>query len=371
MAVPALAARGGSSLRAAVIGHTGRGNFGHGLESIFRGRPGIELVAVVDPVDEARARTVAATGAARGYADYREMLREERPHLVSIGMRHADQHLEIGLACLRAGAHLYVEKPFVRDAAEGDELLAEAGARGVKIAVAHTVRMHPGVVALRQAVREGMLGDLREVRAWGKQDHRAGGEDMMVLGSHLFDLMRMFCGDPEWVSATVLAEGRDIRREDRRLTEDNVGWVAGDRVTATFGFADGLCATFTSDGRLRETLGPWGLELLGSRGEARVIADVPPHGFVRSTGGWSAEGIREEWRPVEPASLRNPPGRNPGPVGDWLEAISEDREPECSGRNGAWAVEMVMGVYASALARRRVAFPLEERGHPLGDARKG
>src|SRR5690606_6329040 len=126
-----------------------------------------------------------------------------------------------------------------------------------------------------------------------------------------------------------LAEGRDIRREDRRLTEDNVGWVAGDSVTATIGFADGLCATFTSDGRLRETLGPWGLELLGSRGEARVIADVPPHGFVRSTGGWSAEGIREEWRPVEPASLRNPPGRNPGPVGDWLEAISEDREPEC------------------------------------------
>ncbi len=32
-----------------------------------------------------------------------------------------------------------------------------------------------------------MLGDLLEIRSHGKQDHRAGGEDLVVLGVHLFD----------------------------------------------------------------------------------------------------------------------------------------------------------------------------------------
>ena len=63
--------------------------------------------------------------------------------------------------------------------------------------------------------------------------------------------------------------------------------------------------------------------------------------------------------------MKSPPAHNPGPVGDWLDAIARDREPECSGRNGAWAVEMAMGVYRSALSSGRVGFPLKERKHPL------
>ena len=52
-----------------------------------------------------------------------------------------------------------------------------------------------------------------------------------------------------------------------------------------------------------------------------------------------------------------------------IEAIREGREPECSGRNGAWAVEMVSGVYASALHGGWAEFPLAGRGHPLGQGR--
>lgn len=53
-------------------------------------------------------------------------------------------------------------------------------------------------------------------------------------------------------------------------------------------------------------------------------------------------------------------------VDDWLEAIRVGREPECSARNAAWAVEMVMAVYWSSLGRREVRFPLPDRAHPLG-----
>src|SRR5207247_10125186 len=127
-------------------------------------------------------------GAPRSYADYSEMLERERPDLVSVAMRDADQHHAIALSGLRVGAHVYCEKPFTIAPVEADELIAEAGNRGLKIAVAHTMRMMPVIVRFRQAVVDGLLGDLVELHAFGKQDTRAGGEDMMVLGSHLFDL---------------------------------------------------------------------------------------------------------------------------------------------------------------------------------------
>jgi predicted dehydrogenase len=354
----------GVPLRAAVIGHTGRGDYGHGLEAIFANRPGIELVALADPDAGGRARTATKIGAPRSYADYRELLEKERPQLVSIAMRQSDQHHGIALAALKAGAHLYCEKPFTTTPAESDELLAEAARRGLKIAVAHTLRLMPSFRRLRTALAEGLLGDLIEMRAFGKQDSRAGGEDMMVLGTHLFDLMRMLAGDPLWCSARVLWQGRDIVASDGRLVNDNVGLVAGDEVFAQFGFARGVNATFTSTAKLRETTGNWGIEIFGSKGAARINCDVSPNVFVRRAAAWKAEGKTDRWEPLD-ATATKPAAPNAGPVGDWLEAIRDNREPECSGRNGAWAVEMVFAVYRAALDSRRAAFPLADRRHPL------
>ena len=352
-------------LKAAVIGHTGRGDYGHGLEGIFANRPQIELAALADPDAEGRRQTAWKTGAARAYADYHEMLAKERPSLVSLAMRQADQHHAIGLEVLRAGAHLYCEKPFTTTPAEADELLAEANRRGLKIAVAHSMRMMPAILRLKQALAEGLIGDLAEVRAYGKQDSRAGGEDMMVLGSHLFDLLRLFLGDPLWCSARVLWRGRDITRTDGRLVNDNVGPVAGDHVFAQFAFGRELNATFSSTAGLRETVGHWGIEFYGSKGVARILCDLAPNVFIRRSTPWKAEGRTDDWKMLDPALAKGPAPHNAGPVGDWLEAIAQNREPECSGRNGAWAVEMVMAVYQAALSGKRISFPLVERRHPL------
>jgi len=363
--IPGLPAESGAKLKAAVIGHTGRGDYGHGLDGIFSNRPEVEVVALADPDPEGRAQTAAKIAAPRGYADYREMLEKERPNLVSIAMRQADVHHAIAMAALRTDAHLYCEKPFVTAPNESDELLAEAGQRGRKVAVAHTMRMMPVVVRLKQAVEEGLIGEMQELRAFGKQDARAGGEDMMVLGSHLFDLMRLFLGDPLWCTARVLWQGRDIAPADRRLVKDNVGYVAGDEVFAQFAFPKGVNATFTSAGRLRETVGHWGIEFFASKGAARINCDIAPNVFVRRATGWTSEGKTDAWEPLDVSLVKSPPPQNLGPVGDWLDAIAKNREPECSGRNGAWAVEMVMGVYQAALSGKRVQFPLIVRGHPL------
>lgn len=360
-----LAGEPGAKLKAAVIGHTGRGDYGHGLEGIFSNRLDVEVVALADPDSEGRAKTAAKIGAPRSYADYREMLEKERPGLISIAMRHADQHHAIALAALRAGAHIYCEKPFVTAPNESDGLLAEADKGGRKIAVAHTMRMMPVVVLLKQAIAEGLIGDVQELRAFGKQDARAGGEDMMVLGSHLFDLLRLFLGDPLWCTARVLWQGRDIATADRRLVKDNVGYVAGDEVFAQFAFAKGVNATFTSAAKLRETVEHWGIEFFGSKGAARINCDIAPNVFVLRSTGWKSTVKTDAWEPLDVSLVKSQPPHNLGPAGDWLDAIAKNREPECSGRNGAWAVEMVMGIYQAALSGKRVSFPLSVRSHAL------
>src|SRR5262249_6193812 len=63
--------------RAAIIGHTGRGDYGHEWDTAWSGFDSIEVAAVADPVDHGRQKAMERSAAKRGYRDYREMLRKE------------------------------------------------------------------------------------------------------------------------------------------------------------------------------------------------------------------------------------------------------------------------------------------------------
>jgi predicted dehydrogenase len=358
--------------RAAIIGHTGHGNYGHELDLIFKGRENIEVVAAADPDPAGRAKAAARTNALRQFADYREMLEKEKPQLVCIAPRWTDQHYAMGMAALRTGAHVYMEKPISRTLTEADELVTVAARAGLKIAVAHQMRLAPNILALKQAVDSGLIGDLLELRAHGKQDHRAGGEDLVVLGVHLFDLMRFFAGDPLWCSARILQKGEEITLRHAHAATEDIGPVVGDEIMAEFAFPRGVHATFTSRARNRETAGPWGMELIGSRGAVKVLTEMIPGIYVLKSSGWTAQGKTNEWRSWDQdptlrlgEAERGFSSANKRVVDDWLAAIEENREPVCSGAAAMRALEMAMAIFASGLARHRVGLPLKERKHPL------
>ena len=62
----------GKQYKAVLIGHTGQGNYGHGLDMVYSDMPEVDVVAVADPDPEGLAAAVQRTGATRPYADYRE-----------------------------------------------------------------------------------------------------------------------------------------------------------------------------------------------------------------------------------------------------------------------------------------------------------
>lgn len=363
---------GGQKLRAAIIGHTGRGDYGHSHDTIFSGRENITVVAVADADEAGRAKATVRVGALRSYADYHEMLKQEKPQLVSITPRWTDRHHDMAAAALNIGAHVYLEKPITQTLAEADDLLTTASRAGLRIAVAHQMRLAPNVLFLVQRLAEGLIGELLEIRACGKQDKRAGGEDLIVLGVHEFDLMRFFAGDPLWCSARVMQEGREITLRDAHAATENIGPVAGDDIVAQFTFPNGVNASFTSRARNRAVAEHWNMEFIGTKGTVKILMDIAPRVYALKGGSWTAQGKTNEWRPLDndptlglTASEMSVVRANQRVVDDWLAAIMENRDPICSGYAGMKALEMAMAVFAAGLARQRVEFPLKNRSHPL------
>jgi predicted dehydrogenase len=365
----ALAAPARKQYRAAVIGHTGRGNYGHDWDRAWTGLPGVEVVAVADPDGAGRKAAAARSGAAREYRDYREMLAREKPDLVSICPRWLDQRLEMVTAAAEARAHILLEKPFAQNLEEADRMVAAAARGGVKIQVAHTARPHPVTVQVRRLVEDGAIGELMEIRARGKEDARAGGEDLMVLGTHCFDLMRYFAGDPQWVFAHVTEQGREVRPGMARKPTEPIGPVAGDDITAVFRFDKGLDGHFGSRRSDVRSGSRFGMTLCGSKGLIFLPLTTVPNDAAQilrtESWAWAKAG---NWERIEPPPEGKPAARiaaNHRMALDLIDAIEKGREPVCSARDGLWAIEMVMGVYQSQFAGGRVPFPLRDRRHPL------
>jgi predicted dehydrogenase len=307
---------GRKNWRAAIIGATGHGDYGHALDTAFEGVEGVQVVAVADPNPAGRARAAERSKALQQYADYRQMLAREKPGLVVIAPRWSEQHFAMAMAALENGAHVLTEKPFTVSLAESDKLLSFANRKNLKISVAHQMRLAPNIVHLRRAFADGFIGELLQIRAWGKQDSRAGGEDMLVLGTHIFDMMRLFAGEAISCTSQVFARSRPITREDAVNATEGIGPVAGDEIEGQFQFERGVTASFASRGRLRETLGPWAVELWCSKGAVRILMDIDPIVLQRRRQAPSPLSVVDEWThlPGDPTITLSADQRGFGPA---------------------------------------------------------
>lgn len=363
-------------LKAAIIGHTGAGDYGHGIERVFKGMMDVAVVAVADPDEAGRAKAKAACGAARDYADYRVMLGKEKPDLVAIGPRWATEHHAMSMAALEAGAHLYLEKPFTITLAEADDILRLAKTKQRRVAVAHVTRLAPTVLRLDKALREGLIGDVLEIHTVGKMGSRSGGQDMMVLGLHVFDLARLFGGEVQWCQARMRHLGKVANIADAKESpSDKVGPVVGDDIFASFAMDSGVNVTFRSRVGLEKAAGPFGMEIIGTRGIVRLNSGFAPGISLLKEPNRAPTTRVENWQDwtggVDPATettyegLTGYDASHRRVVRDWLNAIDEKREPLGSGERAMKAIEMAHGVFQAGITGQRVEFPLVKRTHPL------
>ena len=364
--------------RVAVMGHTGQGNYGHGIDLVWSCFDDISIAAVADADAAGRAAAAKRIGAAHAYADYREMLRRETPDLVAVGPRTLLERERMVLAAAEVGAHIFSEKPFARSPLEADHMVEAVRKRHLKLQVAHQMRVSPYMLRAKAMVDAGEIGDVQEVRTRGKEDKRAGGEDLMVLGPHLFDMMRFFLGDPKWVMAHVTRNGEELAPQHVTQATEPIGPVAGNQISATYAFGNGVQAYFASRASAQTDPLRFGMWLYGSKGVLFLPMAIYPEGglFHLPSPSWLPDS-GAQWKRVEVAldparqALATRAGHqaaNALLVSDLLQSIEHNRKPCCNEEDGRWTIEMVHGVYQSQKSGSRIDFPLKLRSHALEEA---
>lgn len=361
--------------RVGVIGRTGKGDYGHGIDTVWRETDRAKVVAVADENADALVKAKERTGADTAYADFHEMLDREQLDLVAIGPRWLDQHRDMAVAAAEHGCHVYMEKPFCRDLQEADEIVNAFEMRHLKLAIAHQTRWSPPLDVAVREVKNGAIGRVLEIRGRGKEDaRRGGGEDLWVLGSHVLDLMRAFGGDPLSCHAVVTQNGRPVVKSDVSAGNEGIGPLAGDSIHAAYTLPDGVTGHFASIRGAGGTPSRFGIQIFGSEGVLEVLTGHPAECWLLQDPSWSPGRSGQNWVPISSNGIGKPEtlassglhGGNVLAVNNLLDCISRpELQPRCSMYDARWTVEMIAAVFESHRQQSSVSLPLANRGNPL------
>ena len=359
--------------RIGVIGSSGRGNYGHGLDTAWAALPETELVAVADDNAEGLARTAAKLNVSQTFRDYREMMDTAKPDIVAVGPRWVDQHAVMALAAIERGIHVFMEKPLCRTLEEADHLVAACEKHSVKLAVGHPTRYSPKIETIRRLISAGAIGRVLEFRGRGKEDRRGGGEDLWVLGTHVLDMIHALGGTPEWCHAQVFWKGKPVTGADVFEGPEGIGLLAGDEVQAMYGMADGTTAYFSSRRNQAGTPPRYGLQIYGSQGIFELLEATLPSVKYLGDSSWSPGRTDSVWQDVSSAGIGIPEpltgpaysARHTLAIRDLLTAISADVQPRGSVYAGRAVTAMIVSVFESHRMGGPVSFPLQTRVNPL------
>lgn len=370
---------------------------GHGLETAFYGIPNVEIVAHVDSNEKGIDKRMAVTRAKKHYRSVEEMFKHVVPDIVVLTSRLPETHLPSIREVAEKGCNIYCEKPLVSSLQDADEIVNIVKKYKIKLTVAHPRRYDIGYRTMKKFIESGKIGVPLTIHGFSKNDHRGGGEDMLVLGTHILDLFLFMFGKPFNVSGEVYVGGKPFKDQPLTKTVEPIGPTAGDEIFATFRFAKGVHGIYESRRGLysyEKKNYPMGISVIGSEGVLSYhFSDAHPeqqplrfnnHPTSPSKTSFSENIVLKEDLVIPGAlsleeAFGSPKNMNMGPmfaqarrnaVWDLMQAIKEDRQPICNAFEARQVMEMIYGVYTSHLQNQPVAFPLKERTHPLAKFQK-
>lgn len=188
--------------------------------------PEAKIVGLVDPAPGAVQAAMAAfpdLAHVPAFTNYRHALETVRADAAVISSPH-NQHLEHGVACIEAGLHVLMEKPFVVGSANAERFVALARERQLHLAIAYQRHVEGVYMYLHDLVRSGSLGTIQGISAYQAQrwlEATAGqwrqdpvvscGGQLNDSGSHLLDVILWITGmEPESVSAQIDHRGAAV-----------------------------------------------------------------------------------------------------------------------------------------------------------------
>ena len=169
------------------------------------------LRTIAGRTESAVAEAAERFGFARHTTRWQDVIEDPEIDVVDI-CTPGDTHFEIAMAALAAGKHVLCEKPLansVEQSAEMTAAAADAATRGVRSVCGFSYRRTPALAYARQLVREGAVGEIRQIRAhylqdwlsdanspmtWRLDKDQAGSGALGDIGAHIIDLTQWITG---------------------------------------------------------------------------------------------------------------------------------------------------------------------------------
>lgn len=177
----------------------------------------IELDTIADPNLALAQKVADRYGFTKAIASIDELLASD-VDVISLALPNF-LHDEILSKTLKSGKHVFAEKPIGRTPAESAKLRAIAEQSPAITGVGFSFRRLPGLAALAEAVREGLVGEIHTARAWYFADYAAdpngalswrfsqddaGAGALLDIGAHAIDALQFVAGDVKRVDSATL-----------------------------------------------------------------------------------------------------------------------------------------------------------------------
>jgi predicted dehydrogenase len=314
--------------------------------------PGIDVVAVHGENRERTERLAAAHGATP-YEDFDRFL-EHHLDLVAIGSP-SGRHAEQGIAAVRRGLHVLVEKPLDISTDRADALIAAAEAAGVKLGVIFQDRLHPAVVEIKSMIDAGELGSPVMISGrvkwhrppeyyaqsrWRGTAALDGGGALINQAIHTVDLIQWFFGRVGRVYGTTATRLHAIEVEDTAAAVLNF-------TSGAIGTIEAATSVFPGYARR--------LEVAGSEGTVVLEHDRLDRVDLRSGAGGHAVAAGDENASASSPIVADATAHR-RVLEDFINAIRTGAQPMCDGREGRKSVALVQAVYESARTGVPVVF---------------
>lgn len=149
--------------------------------------------------------------------DYRDLLARDDIQILHCCTPN-DAHHDLLMDALRAGKHIYCDKPLCRTVEEAEEVAALARQTDAIHRMTFNYRYVPATLRAKELIEDGFLGQIYQFRfaylhagyvdparprTWRVRMARSGGGAIMDLGVHVFDLVRHLLGDFAEVNARL------------------------------------------------------------------------------------------------------------------------------------------------------------------------
>ena len=212
-------------IRCAVLG-TGHSH-ALGKLNVMRNFPEWDLVGVCEPDASWRdQRQHEESWQGLTWLDEAEVFDDPTIQMIAVESE-VPQLLPLGEKAIAAGKHIHLDKPAGMDLPRWRSLLDKAEEQDLIIQMGYMFRYNPGFNLVRQAVREGWLGDVHYVRgginsasdpATRERLSQYPGGIMLELGCHLLDMITLIMGRPEKVTPFLRRDGQfDVSMEDNTV----------------------------------------------------------------------------------------------------------------------------------------------------------